>query len=110
MQETLRTWQLPQRELLALIELMHYSNRWNESVPLMVDHLRRFEQHATALRLRLAHILVTAEEKPLQALAVLEKIPKATLTPALQQRFQQIAKRAEFLQSEGAVEFEPEDW
>ena len=110
MQETVRSWQLPQKESLALIELLHQHKRWLESVPLVVDYLRRFEQHAVALRMRLAQILVMQEEKPLQALAVLAKIPQQSLSPALAQRCEQIRKRAKFLQSEGAVEFEPEDW
>jgi hypothetical protein len=110
MQETMHDWSLPQKELLATIELLHHAKRWTDSIPLMVDYLHSFEQHATPLRLRLAHILVTADEKPLQALAVLGKISSESLTPALQQRYQQICKRAAFLQSEGAVEFEPKDW
>jgi membrane associated rhomboid family serine protease len=110
MHDTVRSWQLPQKELLALIQQLQAAKRWSDSIPLLVEYLRHFDQHAITMRLQLAQILVTAEEKPLQALAVLEKLPKESLPQAAQQRYEQISRKARQLQDEGAVEFEPQDW
>jgi membrane associated rhomboid family serine protease len=102
-------WELPEAELLALIAALHQEKMWSESVPLMVQILGRFPDRGIAARLKLAQILVQAEQLPQQALAVLAKLPD-DLPPEAQKRRQQIAQLAKKEIDEGAVEFEIEDW
>ncbi|MFP6666742.1 MAG: rhomboid family intramembrane serine protease [Pirellulales bacterium] len=102
-------WELPEAELLALTATLHREEMWSESVPLLVQILRRFPERSVPTRLKLAHILVQAKQLPKQAIAVLEKLPE-NLPAELQERRQQIAELANKEIAEGTVEFEVQDW
>jgi membrane associated rhomboid family serine protease len=102
-------WPLPQAELLALVNFLHQQKKWSESLPLMVDMLKRFSEQTAPARLKLAQILVQVEERPKQALAVLAKLPEQ-LPPQLDGRRRQIQALAEAAIEDGAVEFDMQDW
>ncbi len=102
-------WELPEAETMALINGLHREQLWSDSIPLLVQVLKRFSDRAVPARLMLAQILVQAEERPNQALAVLAKLPDQ-LPPQLAQRRRQIEKLAQAAIDDGAVEFDMQDW
>jgi hypothetical protein len=104
-----RGWEPPQKELLALIRGMHHEKMWSQSIPLLLQVLRRFPDSSAAVRLKLAQILVQTEHRPKQALAVLSRLP-SDLSPAHQQRRAQIEQLAHARIEEGDLELEIHNW
>ncbi len=101
--------ELPEKELLRLIELMNAEKLWSELVPLLLQALEKIPQHAIPVRLHLAKILLQVEKRPRQAMQVLSKLP-ATLSDAEQRQQQKIEKHARAVIEDGEVEMEIHDW
>ena len=102
-------WELPEKDLLDLIKGLNAEKMFPELVPLLVQAIGRASDHEAPLRLHLAKIMVQVENRPKQALAVLEKLPD-TLTDAQRQQRHKIAALAHHAIEEGEVEFEIKDW
>ena len=96
--------------LLSLIRTMHAENRASELVELLVESVRRFDdERAVNARIRLAQVLTQSEERPRQAIAVLEKLPES-ITEEQKQRVSHIVDSAMKIIDNGAVEIEIFDW
>ena len=102
--------QLRQDELLAIIKSLHTQKQWSESIPFMLDFVRRFPDKSARVRLRLAQICVEHQRRPGKALSVLEKIPAGSLQGALEKTRRQLVAQAKKMQSEGELELEGDDW
>lgn len=102
--------QLPRADLYRLITTMHAKERWSDSVPVMVDYLRRFTEKAAEIRLSLAQILIGNEGRPRQGLRVLAKLPTGSLPPPLERARQKLVQQAEKLGEDGVMELETEEW
>lgn len=99
-------WTPPEADLLALIKLLHKSDRWVESIPLMDQYVHRFPKAAAKMRLKLAQLLVQ-EQRPMRALRILADIPAGAITdPALIQARHHLERKAKSLCEEGVIEVE----
>lgn len=77
----------------------------------MVEFLRRFPDKATRVRLKLAQILIQEQKRPAQALRVLSKIDKNSLSESLEKMRRQLERQAIKQRDEdGLVELAAEDW
>jgi membrane associated rhomboid family serine protease len=103
-------WQLDQPARLALIKALHQEKAWSQSILPMVDYLRDAADGAPRVRLRLAQILITTENRPGRALSVLEKIPAGSLAPDLEKTRRQLESQARKRYDQGEIETEDEDW
>ncbi len=101
--------EVPEKELLQLIDLMNSEKLWSELVPLLLQALEKFPQHAIPLRLHLAKILLQVEKRPRQAMRVLSKLPTTLSEPEQRQR-RTIEKHARTAIEEGEMELEIYDW
>jgi membrane associated rhomboid family serine protease len=72
-------WTLPESDLSGLIRALHAEKLWTESIPLMIEYLAQYPLQATTMRLKLAHILLFAQERPLDALKLMADIDESTL-------------------------------
>ncbi|MCA9216656.1 MAG: rhomboid family intramembrane serine protease [Planctomycetales bacterium] len=101
---------LPDRVLVAIASALQKQKRWADAVPFLVEMIRRFPAHKTIpTRLKLAQILVQADERPRQAIAVLKKLPPNSPDSA-KSKARQIAKIAKQQLDDGAIEVEIHDW
>jgi len=100
---------LPEADLLAIIALFHQQKLWSASLPALVHYLQHFTAHEPQVRLWLARILVQAENRPAQALAVLGKLDTSRLRQEDRQLVAQLRARAKQLQGGHARE-SVEDW
>lgn len=89
--------------LTALIAALHRVQRWNESIPLMMELVERDPERTATIRLKLAALLVRAAGRPKQAIRVLETLPK-NLTPQQTRLREEVAARAKQAIDEGDVE------
>jgi membrane associated rhomboid family serine protease len=110
MQRDQPQWTMPDPDFLKLIEAYLKKKMWSESVPVMVDYLRRGKSAVTVVRLRLAEILVRIEGRPAQALVVLHKLSPAVLNEKQKQKFSALKQQAEKMKAAGSFEAAPEDW
>lgn len=92
--ETIRGWQLPADDLLDLVKALHREEAWADSVPLLVEYLRRFPEKSVRVRLRLAQVLERNLDRPAQALQVLSRLPKEPLEGPLEKARQDILRDA----------------
>ncbi len=100
---------LPEAELLKIIALFHKRKLWSASIPALVRYLQNFQTQEAQIRLWLARILVQAENRPAQALAVLAKLNAALLKQEDRQMLAQLWARARQMQAEHPQEI-VEDW
>lgn len=103
-------WQLPAALHVQLIASMHKAELWSESMPVMVDYLKRHSERAAQVRLQLAKLLIERENRPSQAMKVIAKIDPAQLDEKLQKYAAQLKRKADALVEEGEVEMATEDW
>jgi membrane associated rhomboid family serine protease len=103
-------WTMPDPDFLRLIEAYHKKKMFSESVPVIVDYLRRGQSAINVLRLRLAEILIRIEDRPGQALVVLSKLSVATLNDKQKQSFARLKQQAEKMKAAGSFETAAEDW
>jgi membrane associated rhomboid family serine protease len=79
-------WELPENDLFKLILGLHKNKLLAESVPLMAEYIAKHPLKAALVRLKLAQILVTVQNRPAQALKQMDKID-ATALDARQREF-----------------------
>jgi hypothetical protein len=101
---------LPEADLLSLIRASEHAEAWEDCLPLLVEHLRRFPQKAVRVRLNLAQILIHKLQRPAQALRVLEKLPQTGLPEPLEQARHKLIKQGERQRDAGSIELGTEDW
>lgn len=103
-------WHLPEADHVRLIDVLHEREMWLPSIDLMVEYLRTHQARQAYVRLKLAAVLVTHQQRPKQALHVLSKLRQTDLDRSQQQVFQSLSRKAQ--QMKPPAEFEPpaEDW
>ncbi|MCA9196979.1 MAG: rhomboid family intramembrane serine protease [Planctomycetales bacterium] len=102
--------QMPDKMLVSVATLFQQQKQWNESIPYLIEILRRFPAAQTVTtRVRLAQILIQADERPRQAMSVLDKLPQP-IPESLKSKVAQIRKIAETQIAAGAIEIELHDW
>ncbi|MCA9189171.1 MAG: rhomboid family intramembrane serine protease, partial [Planctomycetales bacterium] len=102
-------WQLADKELLTLVKFLHHEKRWSDSVPFMVDLIKRAPDRTQSVRLKLAQILVQVEERPRQAMKVLEPLP-TLLSESLEKQRRAIWALAQRKLREGVMEAPTQEW
>lgn len=107
---TVDGWCLPERESLGMISAYHRHEMWSESIPVMVEYLQTYQARETQVRLRLAQILLTNEDRPAQALHVLQTMNEALLEPGQADLVTKLRNKAQRRREEGVIETEVDDW
>ncbi len=110
MARTLPDWRLPEPDLLALIQRLHEQKLWSDSISPMTEYLACYSQRATAVRLKLAQILVLHEHHPAQALKVMAKIDAATLDAPQREFYAKLQAKARQLHQQDPYEVAEHDW
>ncbi len=105
---TLVAWP-SQPDLYDLIKAMHARKAEADSIRLMRDHCRYYPAESVKLRLKLAHVLIHARQRPTAALRVLAEIPAHSLTTDLESARQKLARQATRMQEDGVLELEGDD-
>jgi membrane associated rhomboid family serine protease len=104
-------WMLDEPALMGLIRALHEQKLWSASIPIMVDYLRQFPESSVRMRLKLAQILIAAEQRPVKAIAVLSKLDSHALPADLKQMKDKLLARANAMQADGDLEIaDSEDW
>ncbi|MGD0653294.1 MAG: rhomboid family intramembrane serine protease [Thermoguttaceae bacterium] len=109
MSRELRDWILPQNDLFNLILALHKNKLWSESVPLMKEHLKRYPQKSALMQLKLAQILVTIENRPVQALKLLAEINQSELDARQSEILQKLRAKAEQLRDQVPYEISDQE-
>jgi hypothetical protein len=110
MQRDNENWQLPDDDVLRLITAFHEQQQWSQSIPPMVEYLRRGGQREVQVRLKLAQILLQYENRPQQALAVLKKVEISSMTEKQRDVFERLQAKAQEMCEEDPYELAGEDW
>ena len=97
-------------DVKSIIVAMHQAGRQVESIETMVDYLKRFPDDDTKMRLKLAEILITHDDRPMQAMAVLDKIDDSRLNTKLAAYKKKLHAAAFKAQEDGALELDVHDW
>lgn len=102
--------QLTDQALTRLADSFQKQKQWSDVIPLLVEIVDRFSAEKTIpTRIKLAQILVQADERPRQAIAVLKKLPR-DLPEKQRQRVSQIVNLAKKQIQDGAIEIDVMDW
>jgi membrane associated rhomboid family serine protease len=99
-------WKLAPEQLLALVKALHRSELWSQSIEPMTEYLREVNEPAPRVRLKLAQILLTHENRPGRALRVLQEIPANSLPVDLDRMRQRLATRAAAQLEHGELQLE----
>ncbi|MCE9548447.1 MAG: hypothetical protein K8T25_23480, partial [Planctomycetia bacterium] len=102
-------WPLPDTLLSSLVAGLVQQKMWPECMALLRQVIANYPTQADAARLKLAQMLIEAEQRPRQALAVLRKLPPE-LPEAQDHRRTQLKSLAEQAIEEGELEVAVEDW
>jgi len=105
-----QSWELPEKELLQLAELLGNERRSGEAVPFLEDYLRRFAKRAIPVRLRLAQILIHEQQRPSYALRVLSGLPAEGLGPKEAKLRRKFENEAQKMVDDGVLELEGRAW
>jgi len=95
-----------QSELYELIKAVHAKGALVDSIPLMRDHCRLYPAHSTAVRLKLAQVLIRECQRPVAGLRVLEEFGPGPLPAEYETVRQKLAARADRMRAEGVIEVE----
>ena len=101
--------ELRRDELLSIIKALHTQEKWSESIPFMVELLKRFPEKSAPVRVKLAQICLVHENRPGRALSLLEKIPTGTLSADQEKLRRKLAAHATKMQDQGELELEDDD-
>lgn len=102
-------FELPDADLLNLINGLHERQAWTDSLRWMVEFARRFPDKSARVRLKLAEILIRKESRPRQALRVLSRLPPLR-DAELNRHLVSLRAQAESMRDLGTLEVETEDW
>ncbi|MGA2061143.1 MAG: hypothetical protein ABSG67_11725, partial [Thermoguttaceae bacterium] len=97
-------WDLPENDLFKLILALHKNKLWAESVPVMVEYIAKHPLKAALVRLKLAQILVTVENRPAQALKQMAQIDAAALDARQRDFLEKLRAKAEQLHQKSPYE------
>lgn len=89
-------YELPQDVLRGWIEYLLAEKRYPTAIPLMTQHIRRFEQKRLAMRVQLSKILIH-QKQPERALKVLSEIDRSVLSAEAVASLQQLDAKAKSL-------------
>lgn len=104
------TGAVTEAELMKLIDLTQAEQVWADTVSLMEDYLRRFQLNAVNVRLRLARIVIEAQQRPGYSLKLLAEIPPESLPESLRRVRDRIEQKAISMKDEGMLELEGRSW
>jgi membrane associated rhomboid family serine protease len=102
---SLPTWPA-QTDLYGLIKAFHAKGALVDSIPLMRDHCRLYPDQSTAVRLKLAQVLIRECQRPQAALRVLNEFGPAALPSEAEAVRQKLIRHADRLCAEGVIEVE----
>ena len=103
-------WTLSADDLFNLILALHKNKLASESVPVMAEYIKKYPQNSNLVRLKLAQILATVENRPAQALHVLAKIDPAAFDARQQDFLQKLRTKAEQLHQQDPYEIVDKEW
>lgn len=103
-------WQLTEPDLFQLIAGFQRRELWRESLPIMLEYLRKYTANADSVRLKLAQVLLLKENRPAQALKVLAKFNPALLAPELQMQVARLEAQAQAARKKFPYEVADQDW
>lgn len=103
-------WELPERELLQLTELVCNEKLWNAAVPLLENYLQRFSRRVIQVRLKLAKILVEQQQRPSYAARILQELPREGLNEKEQKLRVTLTEKAQKMIDDGVLELEGRPW
>lgn len=98
--------QLPSKDLMAMVRLLHGAKRYVDSVPSMQRLIQIEPEETHPLRVTLAQICVTKLERPGYALELLAEVDIERIKDPQQQLMQKIAKKARLMRAAGVVELD----
>jgi hypothetical protein len=104
------TWELPEKELLQIAELLLNEKLWNAAVTFLEEYLRRFTKRAVPARLRLAQVLVEQQQRPTYASRVLAELPRSGLGEKEERLRTTLEQKAEKMINDGVLELEGRPW
>jgi membrane associated rhomboid family serine protease len=104
------SWELPERELLQLVELLCGETLWEAGVHFLEDYLRRFQKRIIPVRLRLAQILIEQQQRPSYAARVLAELPESGLGAKEEKLRSALESKSQKLIDEGVLELEGRAW
>lgn len=103
-------WDLPEKELLQLAELILAEKLWNAAVPLLEDYLKRYQKRVIPARLRLAQILIEQQQRPSYAARVLGELPRENLGEKEEKLRTSLEAKAQKMIDDGVLELEGRAW
>jgi hypothetical protein len=105
-------WVLSQTDWRELTEALLEQGAWEDAVSVMRDYMARVPAPSPRIGLKLAQILLQKLARPLQALSVLEQIPRESLPETLKPMHRALTRQAESLRhdEDGPLEFQDELW
>ncbi|HEY2250642.1 MAG TPA: hypothetical protein VGH74_06260 [Planctomycetaceae bacterium] len=103
-------WELPEKELLQLAELVCDEKLWLAAVPLLENYLQRFSSRVVPVRLKLAKILIEQQQRPSYASRILAELPRDGLGEKEEKLRTSLTAKAQKMIDEGVLELEGRAW
>ncbi len=103
-------WELPERELLQLAELLCGEKLWNAAVPFLEEYLKRYQKRVVPVRLRLAQILIEQQQRPSYAARIMAELPREGLGEKEEKLRTTLEAKAQKLIDDGVLELEGRAW
>ena len=103
-------WELPEKELLQLAELVCDEKLWQAAVPLLENYLQRFNSRIVPVRLKLAKILIEQQQRPTYASRILAELPNAGLGEKEEKLRTMLTEKAQKMIDDGVLELEGRAW
>jgi hypothetical protein len=108
--QTCEGWDLPEKELLQLAELILAEKLWNAAVPLLEDYLKRFQKREIQVRLRLAQVLIEQQQRPSYAARILGELPPKGLADKEEKLRTSLEAKSQKMIEDGVLELEGRAW
>jgi hypothetical protein len=105
-----QTWELPEKQLLQLAELLCAEKQWNAAVPFLEEYLNRFQARVVPVRLRLAQILIEQQQRHSYAVRVLQGLPSTGMGIKESKLRSALESKAQKLLDDGVLELEGRAW
>jgi len=104
------SWELPERELLQLTELICNEKLWHAAVPFLENYLQRFSRRVIQVRLKLAKILVEQQQRPTYAARILQELPREGLSEKEEKLRVTLVEKSQKMIDDGVLELEGRPW
>jgi len=108
--QTCEGWDLPEKELLLLAELILAEKLWNAAVPLLEDYLKRFDKRQIQVRLRLAQVLIEQQQRPSYAARIMGELPAQGIGEKEEKLRTTLEAKAQKMIDDGVLELEGRAW